>query len=750
MKRFRIFALVLALLVVLPLAVACNKDTDNSSAAPTQSSQTPAASSSEPNVNAPSKHEDFTSVYETIGTKVTIDMVEENDEGIAFATVDGVKYELGMDFLSMAMVYNTAVPEGSSDYKTSEDVFNEWWKLYILRWNKLVPEVPLYSNRYYDVYNSKIEELKTSPYWGVADALVSATIKAGETSNVVIGNTTDLSGSFRNASWGKSSPGASDLDVQNLITGYSLLESNFSGEYHWNLNALDGEPEGGKNEDGTYTFTLKIKKGMKFTDGTEITAKNYIASTLANSNEVLTSIGGKGNSGLQLVGFNEFSAYNGTNGEEEGVSKYFSGVKLLDDYTFSVTYAADYADYYYLNTLAGFSPDPLALYLGDADVIVDEETKACGLSDKFYETKTVDGKDTYTVANAVKANLEWNSKLPFSGPYTIEKYDDGAKTVTLKINKDYAGDVRGKATIETLVIVKVVEETQLDQLLKGEVDVIAGITGGDVTKAAVKAVKDSKGAFKETHYDRAGYGKLAFRCDFGPTAFTSVRQAVMYTLNRDDFATTFTGGYGTTVHGPYYTGYSAYKANASELEEKLNQYAYSVDDAIDVLEADGWVYNVNGEAFDPEKDDVRYKKLTGYDRSDDNLKFATVDGKYKTVKIGDWYYMPLAINWYGTQPNSVTDQLKTAWQSNENATTKIGMYIQYLQCEFGPGVYGQYCRDAGSGYDGNPTCNAVNFATGFNSAVYDYAYYWTINPEMYDIYSNNYLMDEADFAENYK
>ena len=120
------------------------------------------------------------------------------------------------------------------------------------------------------------------------------------------------------------------------------------------------------------------------------------------------------------------------------------------------------------------------------------------------------------------------------------------------------------------------------------------------------------------------------------------------------------------------------------------------------------------------------------------------------MKIGDWYYMPLAINWYGTQPNSVTDQLKTAWQSNENATTKIGMYIQYLQCEFVPGVYGQYCRDTGSGYDGNPTCNAVNFATGFNSAVYDYAYYWTINPEMYDIYSNNYLMDEADFAENYK
>ena len=57
---------------------------------------------------------DFTSVYDVIGQDVTIDMVKERD-GLAFATVDGVEYELGMDFLSMAMVYNTRVPEGSSD-----------------------------------------------------------------------------------------------------------------------------------------------------------------------------------------------------------------------------------------------------------------------------------------------------------------------------------------------------------------------------------------------------------------------------------------------------------------------------------------------------------------------------------------------------------------------------------------------------------------------------------------------------------
>ena len=52
--------------------------------------------------------EKYDSVYDAIGKNVTIDMVEEDENGIAFVTVEGKKYELGMDFLSMAMVYNTA------------------------------------------------------------------------------------------------------------------------------------------------------------------------------------------------------------------------------------------------------------------------------------------------------------------------------------------------------------------------------------------------------------------------------------------------------------------------------------------------------------------------------------------------------------------------------------------------------------------------------------------------------------------
>ena len=353
------------------------------------------------------------------------------------------------------------------------------------------------------------------------------------------------------------------------------------------------------------------------------------------------------------------------------------------------------------------------------------------------------------MADVIKANLKWNSDLPYSGPYVVSDYDESALIATLTRNPNYVGDIRGEASIQTITYIKVETETQMDKFTKGEVDVIAGITGGDETKAALALVQANPDKYKETHYARAGYGKMGFRGDFGPSGDIAVRQAIMYTLNRPEFAQAFTGGYGTVVHGPYYEGFGAYQANKSEFDKLLNTYTYSVDDAIDVLEAAGWVYNVEGKAFDASKDAIRYKKLSGYELSEDNLKFQSTDSKYKTVKIDGEYYMPLVINWYGTQPNDVTDLLITNWQSTKAATEQIGMYITYTSCDFTTGVYGELCQNEEDGWDGVAKLSCINFATGFTSAIFDYSWNWTIDPSKYDIYSAYYIMDSADFYADY-
>ncbi len=739
MNMTKLLALVLSLVMVLGLLAGC-QPSDQGTTQPVAKTEKPI------DLADVVEHKDYTTLYEMIGSKVTIDMVTEDEEtGLATVTYEGKTYDLGMDFLSYAMVYNTAVPEGSK-YTTSQEIYDQWWKLYIQRWNYLVPEVPLYSNRIFNLYNSKIEDLELYPLWAPADAIISAKVNTPDNS-AILGATTELSGAFRNPSWGKSSPGASDNDIYSMTTGYATMMTDKNGNYQWNMDALAEVPTRVINEDGSLTFTIKIKSGLVFSDGSAINAKNYIAGVLANSNEVLTAIKGKGTSGQMLVGFDTFSAYNGTN-ESETATKYFSGVKLLDDYTFSITYLPEYATYHYVDTYAAFSPDPLALYLGENDIIVAED-KSCGLSEGFYAKTTKDGAEVYAMGDIVLANLKWNSKLPYSGPYTVKNFDEATLTATLELNPKYPGDtIRGKASIKTITYVKTVTETVLDQFKTGQVDIVTDLMDASEIKGALALLEEGKGAYKKIDYDRAAYGKLGFRADVGPASFLEVRQAIMYTINRNEFAQTFTGGYGSVVHGAYYEGFTSFQNVKNDIN--LNPYTYSVDDAIAVLEEGGWIYNSKGEAFDASKDDVRYKKLSGYELSKFNLQYASTDNKYKTINLDGEYYMPLAFNWYGTQPNPVTDLLITSWQETENATKKIGMYITYTSCDFTTGLYGEYLHLEAYGWDGVAKLTGINFASSFTSALYDYSWNWSIEPTLFENYSAYYLRDEADFWENYQ
>ncbi len=693
-------------------------------------------------------HDNYASVYDMIGQAVTIDMVEEDEEtGLAYVTVDGTRYELGMDFLSAAMVYNT-------DGK--ESVFNQWWKLYVQRWNYLSPEIPIYSDRHFDIYNAKLENFATAPYWTAADAIIGAKVKEGAENSVVLGSSNELTGAFRKSKWGKSSSVSSDYDIENLVSGYATVQTDKTGNMIWNMSALAEEPISALNQDGTLTFTIRIKEGLVFSDGSPITAKNYVAYLLANSTSVLSKNGGTGTAGQLNTGYEAFNAYDGTNdgaiiGEGDDkitVSRYFDGVKLLDHYTFSVTFVEDYANYHYVMSYAAYRPEPTALYLGDNYIVIDPTTRACGLSDGFYEKVQKNGKDVYAIDETIEKNLRWDSGLPYAGPYTVKNYDESTHTAILELNPYYLGDdARGKASVQTITYIKLDPETQMQKFQNGEIDVLSGIVGAAEIEEALSVVNSDPEKYRENHYNRAAYGKIGFRCDLGPTNFAEVRQAISYTIDRTRIAETVTGGYGGIVHGPYYEDYTAYQAVKDDI--KLNPYDYSKERAIEVLTEGGWVYNANGGTFDPSVDSVRYKKLSGYELSDRNLCYSTEDGRYKTLKINGEYYMPLAINYYGTRNNEVTDVIVEAWQSNPVATTDIGAYIQYIDCDFNTGLHGEYHQNQDYGWDGVAKCTAINFATTFTSVIYDRYLCWTVNPTFYSDYSSNYLMDEADFYENY-
>ena len=672
---------------------------------------------------------DYQSLYSKFGKEASIADVEEDPEtGLAYYNApDGNQYELGLDFLTMAMVYNTST-EGT-DFATEDEVYAEWWKFYITRWNHLLPEIPLYSNEYYDVYNAKIkgvEEHPTNPFWSPASALIDWSSEK-EDGSFIMGSSTDLSGKFRYSSFGSSSPGSSDNDVYNLITGLETVVTTKEGGYEVNPTVTK-DLQVTENEDGTATFTITIYDDLKFSDGSPVTAKNYLYFPMAFSTPIATEAASRdARSMLSYVGFEDFDTYDGTEGSG---SKVMTGVRLLGDYQFAVTVKDDYYPYFYAIAYAAFSPTHQALWAGEADIADDGE--GCYWTDNFYTPEQVE---------LIKKNAaNTDNSIPYAGPYTVESYDAGDKSAVLKLNPEFKGNYEGtKPSIETVVYKKIISETQLDDLKAGGVDCLAAITGGAPTKEAISMADESNGAFVYTHYSRAGYGKMGFRADYGPVQFTEVRQAIAFCMDRATFAKDFTGGYGGVVDGPYYTGSWMYKA-ATAQGMLLDAYDTSVESAIAVLEEGGWIYNAEGGEY---TEGVRYKKIPAEYATENDINYKSMDGAYTTTKVGDDYYMPLVLNWFGTVDNEFSDLLVTGFETNDNVAN-AGMKVYKNLGDFAPMLDELYQAQVYGYYSGSPVYCVFNFATGFNSAVYDYSFNMSIEPQMFEDNSAYYIKDLAD------
>ena len=435
---------------------------------------------------------DYTSIYEQWGKGAKVSDVKTDADGNATLTFEGKSYILGLDFLTMAMVYNA----------TTEAEYVAWWQYFMQRWNKLLPEVPLYCNEYYDLYSTKLSgvaEHPTNPYWGAERAVIDW--KSAD-DKFIMGSTTELSGMFRYASFGVSSPAASNSNVATLTQGLDTVVTTKEGGYAWNDTVVKSHTAV-ENADGSKTYTIEIYDDLKYSDGSAVTARDYLISTLVFSSEVATQASGRNaKSGMTIVGYDEFAAYNGDNAGEEGVSKVFSGLRLLGDYKFSVTISPDHLPYYYDIAYAAFGPSYKDLWLGDADLKDDGE--GCYLTDAFYAGTTATKEETkkdeegnettvtveykkYTMADHIKASAaNTDTTYPYSGAYVVKSYDASAKEATLELNPYFKGNYEGtKPQIKTVVYKLLVSATQMDDFKAGGVDFIAGITGGNETNEAI-------------------------------------------------------------------------------------------------------------------------------------------------------------------------------------------------------------------------------------------------------------------------
>ena len=516
-----------------------------------------------------------------------------------------------------------------------------------------------------------------------ADASDESVRPTEPTGQLVIGALTDLESDFYNASFNNT---ATNYKLYDLLHGYGTVVSDVDGAFVYDPTVVKSHEEV-ENEDGTKTYTVTINDGLVWSDGTPITAKDYVFQLLLESSPEMSQVDGyPSQAGYSLVGYDAYFA-----GETEN----FAGVHLVDDMTYSVTVKAEELPYHYDITYASAAPRPMHVIAPDCDVV--DSADGASITGEFTADlllKTINDPDT---------GYRYNPSV-VCGPYMFESYDTASRQGTVVVNPNYAGDYRGvKPVIEKIIIKTVKNDTMINELASGSVDLLFQCGGADTINGGLDLVDQGK-AQKNTFF-RNGYGKIQFDCSQFPTDSQNVRQAIAYCLDRGEFARQYSGGYASVVHSYYGLAQWEYQESKTWIDENLETYEKNIDKAKELLEADGW--NKNADGSDYSGTGTRYKE---------------VDGELK----------PLVIEWANTDGNPVSELLATMLPE---AMTEAGMELKATTMDF-PTL------SACISHSGDKIYNMYNLATGFALASSPWYYYSTDPVWMQGGYNSNWIADK--------
>ncbi len=528
---------------------------------------------------------------------------------------------------------------------------------------------------------------------------------------VVIGTSTEASGDWAYSAFVRN-PNATDKAVMTLTDDMTTVDSDQHGDYGINKTVVKSY-ERIEEENGNVTYKFVINDGLKFNNGEAVTAQNFVAWTM-----FVTSPAGK-EMGVVSATYNMLP---GGLAYRNGETNVLSAVRLYDEKTFSITIAktgedgeTSYLPYYYDITYAAMQAVNLTYWFGEGWSVKDD-------GEGVYFVNA-DGKEftAETVGETVTAGRFATGNRVTAGPYNLVSFDQSSREIVLEVNENYNGNFEGqKPGIQKLVIVKTSDDTVMDMISTGQIQIYSQIADGAQVNAVLDLIEAGTIDSSPSQYDRAGYGYFGFACDLGPAQFTEFRQAVAYLLNRVEFAQTFCQGWGSVVHGPYCTAFTM--TTKTDIEKKINHYDYNPEKAVELLKQAGFVYNADGSDYVDGSGEVRYAKVT-----EEQAKYYE---SFNKVLADGTILMPATLNWASSEGNSVSALLTTMLASSD-ATKAAGVSIVKTEMTF-PSLLSYMYRQEMNGAVGDfsvPTYNMFNLATGYNGGVYDESYNWTTDPE---------------------
>ena len=367
-------------------------------------------------------------------------------------------------------------------------------------------------------------------------------------------------------------PDVYDGWARQLLHGYETYSIEKHGKIVLNETVIDvlftelDETTGNK----TYTFTLH--NDLYWSDGENITAKDYVFSLLMQASIDWQKLGSSYKLGDKLFGYEEYRSGDSS----EGVK--FKGVALVDEYTFSLTIDSEFTPLFYETLYISLKPLPFHILTPENTIIDSDSTGSWIEAGGFSLLEQAASVSGYRYFPEVT-----------SGPYKFVSFIN--KEITLEINDQCKGNFEGKKPVIEHIIIKEINLFYgVDLVINGEIDLVSEL----VEEALIETAKESLYASVDS-YERNGYGMLAFAAHFGPTVDYRVRQALTHVISKTDYFEYYTNYLNHGVESEY--GKEQWMAIESEQWIKDNffdVFGGRTTIANDILDTTEWIYEADG------------------------------------------------------------------------------------------------------------------------------------------------------------
>lgn len=504
-------------------------------------------------------------------------------------------------------------------------------------------------------------------------------------SHITVGSVSRLTGAFFTELWGNNTV---DIDVRELLHGVSTVAWDANHQYVINENVV--KLTKAEWTDAGKKFTFTVNYGLKWSDGYNITAKDFVFSILLQASPALAELGAEPTAYTWLAGYEDYHS---------GKTEPFAGVRLVNDRTFSLTVKPEYLPYFYEMVYLKVTPYPQHV------IAPRNQPQDFGKGAFIYGDMTAE----YLQEALLDPETGYRSHPSVvSGAYKLLSYDAVTGTAEFQANPYYPGDYLGqKPAIDRITFKEIQYNNALELLAAGEIDVINKATDGSFIAAGVEMAH--AGEFQAVSYDRNGYGFLAFAGEEEQpvTGSLTVRQAMAMVMDRDAMIADFLQSYGRPVYSCYGLGLWVAQPYIDSMQDHVTVYAQDTEAAVKLLESDGWTLNAQGEAFTAGTDAVRYKKLD------------------------DGTLQPLAIKYAATKNNAAA-----AWIANHYAPAleAIGFQFETVDVTYDV-LLSNYYRHTEREY------NLMFLASNFNF-VFDPYYMVHTSDAFQGVYNTSGVQDE--------